>query len=172
MFSYPRNLMHTQMKKHHTGFFLNVVLKETLLGGNSKKTFSRFFLRFYQTATSPLWLVERLRDFKADQARKFKQSIKILEKHLCTHEHKYFENSNLRIRIWFKGGSPVWVSRLEILLERNPFSIISIESKIASIEPFFIPPLSAVKSIRISLCISTCRFQHLLLFTIAFLKQL
>ena len=130
------------------------------------------FLRVYQTSTPPLWHVERLRDLKPDQTRKFKQSIKFLEKHLCTHEHKYFENSNLRIRIWFKGGSPVWVSRLEILLERNPFSIISIESKIASIEPFFIPPLSAVKSIRISLCISTCRFQHLLLFTIAFLKQL
>ena len=62
------------------------------------------------------------------------------------------------------GKSFVWVSWLEMLLELNPFSIISIESKIASIEPFFIPPLSAaVKSIRISFCISTCRFQYLLL---------
>ena len=38
----------------------------------------------------------------------------------------------------------------------------------ASIEPFFIPPLSPVKSIRISLCISTCRSQYLLPSTIVF----
>ena len=56
-----------------------------------------------------------------------------------------------------------------MLLELNPFSIISIESKIASIEPFFIPPLSAaVKSIRISFCISTCRSQYLLPSAIVF----
>ena len=60
----------------------------------------------------------------------------------------------------FSAGNPVAV--------QNPFSIISIESKMASIEPFFIPPLSPVKSIRISFCISTCRSQYLLPSAIVF----
>ena len=36
------------------------------------------------------------------------------------------------------------------------------------LNPFFIPPLSPVKSIRISFCISTCRSQYLLPSTIVF----